>query len=608
MKIQSSSLANALIPLCVLFVVGCKNNSFEPVTSVTMTNTQLSDSTSSNQTPQTCSVLNGQGSQQWLGTSYGACTVTSCNTSFHIAENSCVYNIQGCSLNNAASALQSWTGSSWGSCTATSCNSNYVISNNTCVSAANTNTSVPAAATPAPTPTPPATPQTTGSTSLSSTSSPAICSASDVNSLRACFTAVQSKSTRIIEITTLIKCDTPGQCSFSLSNLSGPITIRGASGNLSTNPVGISRSVDFNSDLLNFNSIQGGLMIRNLILQDSANVPKLQTNQAATNAACSSSCSSNQISLTNTQNIMIDNVQFIEAKNMGIALNNYVQGLWVRNSTFKHNWVHGIWSASNDTNSGIHIENNEFIDNRSNGIMFAGVAPSSSDPLGSNTISGNHFRHNHNAALYYVCGGPCGGGQIVIEQHSYKVIIENNYFEYGRLDEDPSLKGYLVAGIEIAPTSVSNVTIKNNYFRDLSSQAISIDDPGSLPPPTQISANSNVYDNVLTPEVLNPQYLSSNSKNCNLNSGPCDPWVRPIGWISSTPNPCKLVNGACTQTISWGSSQNNNYLTVFAQANLFSSSGSTGGTQQANWISASAVGMDLYVGVTLLGSVLVYGN
>jgi hypothetical protein len=89
---------------------------------------------------QSCSLTNGMGTQLWDGSNWGSCKLATCNVSFHSSDNVCVYNMQGCLLPNAATAMQSWNGSAWGACTVTSCNANYMNNSNTCVSTTTPNT------------------------------------------------------------------------------------------------------------------------------------------------------------------------------------------------------------------------------------------------------------------------------------------------------------------------------------------------------------------------------------------------------------------------------------------------------------------------------------
>jgi hypothetical protein len=99
---------------------------------------------------QVCSIANGVGSQSrscvdGVWSSWGTCTVVSCNSCYNQSGNTCVpatcvgSSTQVCSITNGVGS-QSRTcscgvWSAWSTCTLTSCNSCYVPSGNTCVAA-----------------------------------------------------------------------------------------------------------------------------------------------------------------------------------------------------------------------------------------------------------------------------------------------------------------------------------------------------------------------------------------------------------------------------------------------------------------------------------------
>jgi hypothetical protein len=76
----------------------------------------------------------GQGTRPWLGSSYGDCQATSCNTGFHIELNTCLPNTKSCPVTNGTGET-TWNGSSYGNCMITACNTGYVNSNGMCVQA-----------------------------------------------------------------------------------------------------------------------------------------------------------------------------------------------------------------------------------------------------------------------------------------------------------------------------------------------------------------------------------------------------------------------------------------------------------------------------------------
>ncbi|HLP86828.1 MAG TPA: Ig-like domain-containing protein [Candidatus Paceibacterota bacterium] len=107
-----------------------------------------SSPTCSGSTSQSCSISNGTGSQtrtctNGVWSSYNMCTVSSCDTGYEISGNACSAltcsgsATQSCAITNGTGTqtrtcnLGSW--SSYGSCTVSSCDNGYSISGNTCV-------------------------------------------------------------------------------------------------------------------------------------------------------------------------------------------------------------------------------------------------------------------------------------------------------------------------------------------------------------------------------------------------------------------------------------------------------------------------------------------
>ncbi len=79
----------------------------------------------------TCSIANGQGSQNWNGNGWDGCQVTSCNGGFHVENNSCVSNVRSCSISNGTGE-QNWNGSGWNGCQVVSCNDGFEQQDNSC--------------------------------------------------------------------------------------------------------------------------------------------------------------------------------------------------------------------------------------------------------------------------------------------------------------------------------------------------------------------------------------------------------------------------------------------------------------------------------------------
>ena len=84
-----------------------------------------------------CSITNGAGTQQYDTTanSWGACSVSNCDSGYHQDGNTCVSNTRNCSVTNGAGTQQyDTTANSWGACSVSNCDSGYHQDGNTCVS------------------------------------------------------------------------------------------------------------------------------------------------------------------------------------------------------------------------------------------------------------------------------------------------------------------------------------------------------------------------------------------------------------------------------------------------------------------------------------------
>lgn len=78
--------------------------------------------------PTSCPIANGNGQLQANNT----CQIVSCNTNYHINGNMCEANTQLCSVANGT-GMRTWNGSAYGNCMVTACNNGYVSTGNTCV-------------------------------------------------------------------------------------------------------------------------------------------------------------------------------------------------------------------------------------------------------------------------------------------------------------------------------------------------------------------------------------------------------------------------------------------------------------------------------------------
>ena len=119
------------------------------VSGSTLINNYCVLSNCSGNSTQACTIVNGQGVQSrtcnnGIWSTYGACSVSSCNTGYIQSGNSCIaascvgVTSQACSVTNGsgsqARTCNNGTWSAWGQCLAQSCNQGYHLENNICVS------------------------------------------------------------------------------------------------------------------------------------------------------------------------------------------------------------------------------------------------------------------------------------------------------------------------------------------------------------------------------------------------------------------------------------------------------------------------------------------
>ena len=397
-----------------------------------------------------------------------------------------------------------------------------------------------------------------------------------------------------------IQCDRELPCGYVLRGISRPLTIVGG-----VAEAGFSRAADGGSGFgLRIEKSSGPIVVRGLQFSMGRSAAQGIAREIWTDPSCPArdSCPEAAITIAESTDVLIDQVQIIDAKRFGIAIVG-VSSLTIRRSTFVRSGLHGIWVAKTPASRGLHIENDQFIDIRSNAAMLSGLAPDASDPLRTNTVTGNLFEHNHNAAVYHACGPsgnePCAGSQLVIVQQSDSFLIADNEFRHGILDEDLSMvRDFRVAGVEIAPAYVHNVTIRHNYFYDLSAGAITVDSPA-------VASELRVVDNVFRhvggrdPEIGEVGRAGENHGNCQVTAPGCV-WERPIdrlGW-----EPCILKgNRECSAIIEWHGQRVKALPRVIIDSRrVFVQSNVADGERIASWTGAVPIRFDLYAGATLL--------
>lgn len=433
------------------------------------------------------------------------------------------------------------------------------------------------------------------------------CTATTASEFRDCVRRADAGQLDRIDVASRIACSREQRCDFVFDRLTRPLEITGTvAGAGFYRPAAAGPAYG-----LTVLQTSVPVLIRGLVFDQGPNIDIGAPGAVWHDPACpkETDCPDASISIRQSSHVLIEQSQFIDAKHMGISIFGS-SDITIRASLFLHSGVHGIWLGVQPSR-GVHIENNVFKDNRSNAVMFAGEAPGPSDPLGMNTITGNTFIHNHNAALYHGCGrnghDPCGGGQLDIEQHSDAVLIADNRFEDGRLDEDPSLvSDYLVAGIEIAPRFVTNVVIRHNLFRHLTSVPIAID-------ALQEAGAVKAVDNVLTePRTLPLQFgnqMAADHGNCLSGTSGCR-FSLPhgtihVGSVACGPQPVRQ----CTATARWRSSTAEGLRIIVSGSNSKQSLPATAGSKRVAFTAAERLmRVDLYADDLLLSSVWPLGR
>jgi hypothetical protein len=324
-------------------------------------------------------------------------------------------------------------------------------------------------------------------------SSAQTCLAGNVNTFANCVAEANRGQVNRIEVTALIVCDGPTGCEFGLHGIDHALAVVG------TNPAGgagFRRTVGAQSHYgLRIADSSGPLTISDLVFDEGPNIPVGAPGEVWSNAACytSEGCHGAALAIDRSAHIIVERTTFADSKFIAVTIAGSTD-VTIRQARFLRSWLHGVWLSASALSSGIRVQGSEFVDVRSNAIMFSGSAPNAASGCGYNLIVGNLFRHNHRATHYHACGSdghqPCGGGQIDIEQHSDHVLIAGNRIVDGRIDEDPSLRGqHGVTGIEVAVSDIRNVVIAGNEFLDLSGPAIVLDRPGGNVAPIAVIGN-----------------------------------------------------------------------------------------------------------------------
>jgi hypothetical protein len=335
-----------------------------------------------------------------------------------------------------------------------------------------------------------------------------------------CIKNAEDGQTSEIDVTAQITCDGGSNvCSFKIDGkpsqnepyLRTPLLIRGTSG--SNGFYRLNSGGDYGSDTLTIENTTAAtpVTLQTLTFYDGLNQPlkfsqfgsnpwvDVWTNQIDPTCALpqstgadnvSNPCGGNSLTISKSSNVIVDHVDFKEAKNDAISISGS-DDIIIRKSTFNDSFFHSIFAFQNNTtgpNVGIHIEDNVIENSRGNALVLSAEEPVAPDPILYNTISGNYFSNDTNTALFYTCGVHfCSGGTIAIglNADTSSVLMENNNVRslalpsFGGQPTTAYLQGTGASGVEIstvhsAPAN-SGIQIVNNNFDSISQNIVGID-------------------------------------------------------------------------------------------------------------------------------------
>lgn len=406
------------------------------------------------------------------------------------------------------------------------------------------------------------------------------CAAHNLDKFRTCMGMVASGEADNVELLNLITCSGADTCNFSLNNISRPVKIYGAP----NSGAGFRRVDSYTYSIFNVSN-SNGVSISNLLFDEVAG------------NACPENCGST-ISVWDSSVITLADLTILSSKVMGVAVSK-TQKIAVRNSVIHNAAVFGMW-FSNDLSalsSEVAIENNLFKDNKSNAILFAASSPATSPSV----IRNNTFLHNHRDVIFFVCGSgtdPCSGGQLLIEQGTRNLRIENNVIKDGKIDAYDA-RGYHASGIEFTNHNAHDVVMAGNDIHGNTG--------------TGIVANLGITD--ISNISITGNKLYANGNNIDFPgaeiSGNCftaNCLTLLSGAIYADPNPCALssAQSLCSSQIIWSSNDAADAKVLAGDEKaLFSTN--TSDLQTASWIGEQGAVFYLYAGDSLLDSVFVRG-
>ncbi len=367
-----------------------------------------------------------------------------------------------------------------------------------------------------------------------------VCQASTSQSLRDCFTKLNSNLVDTVEITTEIVCSGDRTCELPPITVNHPVSIYGTP----NSNAGIKRIDHYDYNIILFNQ-STQTTISNLVFDDTQN------------KFCNgTSCYGVQIALLGGSNYVFDGITIKNSQYIGLEIGN-ANDVTIKNSKFLNMGMIAVWTGDNP----IHaiIENNVFQDNFSNAILatFKGTA---TDP---SIIRNNYFINNHRQAVFSVCGSgtdPCPGGQVLIAGNTNNLVVSNNTIKDGSLPIGTT-------GIELNGNT-SNVTIQNNDIHHNTGAGIFLNrDSGNI-------SNLNIVNNMIYGNNGPNVYAPGANISGNCESADCNPTAGAI----ITPTPTPILSPTPTPSYLSGDINHDGKVDIFDYNLLVTDFGKTGGS------------------------------
>lgn len=213
-------------------------------------------------------------------------------------------------------------------------------------------------------------------------------------------------------------------------------------------------------------SNSSNVTIKNLNFVEALAVPNCTV---AYMEAKNNSCST--IASITSQNLVFDNVSVFHGKGYAVTVTN-AQGISWLNSKIHNAGIIGLYIGSfynNRRSSNVVVQNSIFTRVATNALVLQGVSGAT-----VNYITGNTFLNNHHHGAWSLCGASgtniCNGGQMYIPDAT-NVQITQNIVGDGFCENCPNVGEFEfpVWGVELgaaasADQAVSKVLIEGNYF------------------------------------------------------------------------------------------------------------------------------------------------